>query len=537
MINKDDMKKAQRDLFDFLENNIKKKHKNLVLECFLKFKNRTTFEKTMKRILKGKDEFECEEYKMTFPVLEYIIDELQKLKKKKKIKKKEPEEKSKKEKPKNKPKPKKKSEKLNKEDCKKWEENKKNVKNGKVININNGKEIKYTKKDGNLTKKVMDINKECEKIKSKKSPKKLPKKKSEKKTPPLPKNLRKSPLTPKPIKSKKKLSPDVDEDECKTQDDCDSKCCKDNQCVSGSICKKEQEQERDEANFKKQMIKNNKKAKNLRKSYEHFEMKVIGHIKDLTSQMGRNNLKKILFKKKKLEKKMLSLYNSKFAGTSQIFVINIIPDEIQRHLDFLNQRIKFLTPEPQKSKTPIPEPEDSPGTLFERYYVQLMDSNPPSSLLDKIVRKYNIQFDFESPPNRYQKMIAISENFKAVNDPRIQKYINGSGIPDTVVNEMSTFSDEEIANLGEVEEIVESLPKKKSKLVVNTRNISPLQTNFKSKTPSKSKSHSKTHQKILDDLKNNQLNQEDMDKILKKLNLKTQKEYLKELILIGLNKL
>ena len=62
-------------------------------------------------------------------------------------------------------KPKKKSGKLSKEDCKKWEENKKNIKDGKVININNGNEIKYTKKNGDLTKKILDINKECEKPK------------------------------------------------------------------------------------------------------------------------------------------------------------------------------------------------------------------------------------------------------------------------------------------------------------------------------------------------------------------------------------
>ena len=57
MINKENMKKSQKDLFDFLENIIKKKYNDLVLECFLKFENRTVFEKTMRRILKGKDEF------------------------------------------------------------------------------------------------------------------------------------------------------------------------------------------------------------------------------------------------------------------------------------------------------------------------------------------------------------------------------------------------------------------------------------------------------------------------------------------------
>ena len=58
MINKENMKKSQKDLFDFLENIIKKKYNDLVLECFLKFENRTVFEKTMRRILKGKDEFD-----------------------------------------------------------------------------------------------------------------------------------------------------------------------------------------------------------------------------------------------------------------------------------------------------------------------------------------------------------------------------------------------------------------------------------------------------------------------------------------------
>ena len=84
------MKKPQRDLFDFLENIIKKKYNDLVLECFLKFKNKTVFEKTMKRILKGNDEFDCEEYKINLEQLEFIIAELQKLKKKikKKLKKK-----------------------------------------------------------------------------------------------------------------------------------------------------------------------------------------------------------------------------------------------------------------------------------------------------------------------------------------------------------------------------------------------------------------------------------------------------------------
>lgn len=201
-----------------------------------------------------------------------------------------------------------------------------------------------------------------------------------------------------------------------------------------------------------------------------------------------------------------------------LFIINKIPNEIQRHLDFLNERIQFLTPEPQKSKTPkkSPELEDSPSTLFDKYYVKLMDSNPPNSLLDKIIQKYNIQFDFDSPANKYQKMIAISENFKAINDSRIQKYINGSGIPDEVVDKMSTFTDKDISKLGEIEEIKEKEEKVESK---------------------KEKSLSKSHSKILKDLNDNKLNQEDMDKILKDLNLKTQKEYLKELILIGLNKL
>jgi len=39
----------------------------------------------------------------------------------------------------------------------------------------------------------------------------------------------------------------------------------------------------------------------------------------------------------------------------------------------------------------------------------------------------------------------------------------------------------------------------------------------------------KSYKKISNDLKNNKLNQKDMDKILKNLNLKTQKEYLKDL--------
>lgn len=86
MINKENMKKSQKDLFDFLENIIKKKYNDLVLECFLKFENRTVFEKTMRRILKGKDEFDCEEYKINLEQLEFIITELQKLKKKKRKK-------------------------------------------------------------------------------------------------------------------------------------------------------------------------------------------------------------------------------------------------------------------------------------------------------------------------------------------------------------------------------------------------------------------------------------------------------------------
>ena len=98
MINRENMKKPQRDLFDFLENIIKKKYNDLDLECFLKFKNKTVFEKTMKRILKGKDEFDCEEYKINLEQLEFIIAELQKLKKKmkKKIKKKQKKKKKKK---------------------------------------------------------------------------------------------------------------------------------------------------------------------------------------------------------------------------------------------------------------------------------------------------------------------------------------------------------------------------------------------------------------------------------------------------------
>ena len=85
-----------------------------------------------------------------------------------------------------------------------------------------------------------------------------------------------------------------------------------------------------------------------------------------------------------------------------------------------------------------------------------------------------------------------------------------------------TFSEEEI--------------QKKSKSKTPPKSKSKTPPKSKSKTPPKS-IPKKSHKKILDDLKNNKLNQEDMDNILKNLNLKTQKEYLKELIIIGLNKL
>ena len=603
MINKENMKKAQRDLFDFLENIIKKKYDDLVLECFLKFKNKTVFEKTMKRILKGKDPFDCDEYKINLDQLEFIIAELQKLKKKKKKKsdkksddkkklkkvgdkctkdeeckgkgccdkgkcekgnkkvcknKGKPEsanakkklkkvgdkctkdeeckgkgccdkgkcEKGNKKVCKNKGKPEsanakktEKKNKLTKEDCEQWEKNKKNIKNDKVINIKNGKPIKYAKKNGNVTKKVSEINKECDKV--------------IKKSPPKPK---KSP----PKKPRKNLSNEYDEDECKQEDDCDSKCCKNNQCVDGSICKQEKKNKKIKEKMEKKLISEEKKAMKRAKNYELFESTAIGHIKDLTAQISRRNSKQMKSAYNKLLGKVLEVYNKRFLDHAKLnFNVGKIPIEIKRHLDFLQQRIIInKTPTP----TPSPEPSQSPSTLFETFYVKLMESNPPEDLLDDIIKKYNIEFDFQTPPNNYQKMIAIAENYKAIHDKKIQDHMNN--ISDSLrrdilriqeaefkalmdkEKENKTFSEEEIEELSEIEEEeyesdFESESKSKSK----------------SKTPPKSKSLSKSNQKILDDLNNNKLNQEDMDKILKKLNLKTQKEYLKTLILIGLNKI
>ena len=430
MINTETMMKPQKDLFDFLENIIQKKYNDLILECFLKFKNKTIFEITMKRILKGKDEFDCDEYKITLIQVKYIVDELQKLKKNnKKIKKVESKKVVSKKVESNK------TEKLNKEDCEKWEQNKKNIKNGKIINIKNGKKINYTTKNGDLTKKVNDINKECGEVQSEK--------KSIKVLAPLPKKIPlipQLPKTPKSIKSNKKIYNSFDQDECKVQDDCDSKCCKNNQCVSSSICKKEQKEKEKDDNMKKQIEKNNKAEKKLRIDYNSFEKKIISLIKDLTGKLGRKNIDKIISDKEKIEEKTLNVYNEKFAGTTQAFIINKIPFEIQRHLNFLNESIKKLTPRSKKSKTPKSQ----------------------------------------------------------------------------VIEEIQTFSDEEIEDSKE--ETLNKLSKNKS-------------------LDKKIKIDKKYQKKILDDLKENKLNKDDMDLILKKLNLKTHKEYLKELILIGLNKI
>ncbi len=222
-------------------------------------------------------------------------------------------------------------------------------------------------------------------------------------------------------------------------------------------------------------------------------------IKKLNNKVNKGNNEKMQINFFKLEAKMNKHYK------------NEIPEEIEIHLNLLKEKIlKDLEPSP------------SPSLLSQSdKYIQLLDSYEAGDLkeniLDKIIKKYNIEIDIsneygdndEEEANVFEKMIAISINKKAFNDKKIQNIINNN----------NTFSEEEIQG-----------KKNKSK--------TPL---VKSLTPSKSKSPKKSpkksHKKILDDLKNNKLNQEEMDKILKNLNLKTQKEYLKELIMIGLDKI
>ena len=313
MINKENMKKPQRDLFDFLENIIGKKYNDLVLECFLKFKNKTVFEKTMKRILKGKDEFDCEEYELNLEQLEFIIAELQKLKKKnkKKIEKKT----EKKEKKKGRAKKEKKELKKVGEECTKDEECK-----GKGC-CDKGKCEKGNKKV-------------C-KNKGKKSHSKP--QISKKKSHPLPPSLKK---TPAPIIDEELYK---DGEDCKIDDHCKSKCCKNNQCVSGSICKDEKKNKK----IKKKLIKKDLEKKERLKKYELFEKKSIGYIKDLTGQINRRDefgkphrTKKQMMKAyRKLYGKIKDVFNDRFAGHSQGWIIDQIPIEIKRQLDFLKERI------------------------------------------------------------------------------------------------------------------------------------------------------------------------------------------------------
>ena len=490
MINKENMKKPQRDLFDFLENIIKKKYNNLVLECFLKFSNKTIFEKTMKRIFKGQDEFDCDEYSLNLKKIEFIISELQKLKKKKKKKtekklKKVGEkctkdeeckgkgccdkgkcEKGNKKVCKNKGKPEKKKpmkkNKLTEEDCKQWEKNKKKIKNDKIINIKNGKPIKYTKKNGDLTKKVNDIDKECEKIMKKSHYKsQIPKKKSP--------HLKKTPIL---------IYEELydDEEECKKDDHCKSKCCKDNKCVNNEICK--------------------------------VEKKIIYFIKNLTNKVGKINDEQIQIRYLKLEVKINKYYK------------NEIPREVENHLKLLKEKI-------------LNDPTPSPESSSSNKYIKLLDSYEAGNLneyiLEKIIKKYKIEIDIsdqyedtdDEEPNIYEKMIAISENKKAFNDKKIQNIINKN------INNSNTFEEE-------IREKNKSLTPSVKSLTPSVKSLTP---SVKSLTPSKNKLSEKSYKKISNDLKNNKLNQKDMDKILKNLNLKTQKEYLKDLILIGLNKI
>ena len=242
---------------------------------------------------------------------------------------------------------------------------------------------------------------------------------------------------------------------------------------------------------------------------------------------------------RKLYGKIKDVFNDRFAGHSQGWIIDQIPIEIKRQLDFLKERIIMDKSPSIRNPTPIPptpspEPSQSPQTLFNKWYVKLMDSSPSEDLLDDIIAKYNIQFDFQTPPNNYQKMIAITENYKAIHDNRIQDHMNG--ITDSLKRDIIRVQRAELdALMAKEKEQTFSQEEIRGK---KNKSKTPL---VKSLTPSKSKSPKKSpkksHKKILDDLKNNKLNQEEMDKILKNLNLKTQKEYLKELIIIGLDKI
>jgi len=687
MINKENMKKAQKDLFDFLEKIIKKKYDDLVLECFLKFKSKTVFEKTMRRILKGKDEFECEEYSITLSQLQYIIDELQKLKKKRKKKspKKSNDKKEKKKKKKlkkvgedckedteckgkgccdkgkcekgnkkvckNKGKPEKKdnkkikkTDKLTKEDCEEWEKNKKNVKNDKVINIKNGKSIKYTKKNGEPTKKVDDINKECEKIMKKTSPfakPKVPKRRKRTK-----KKLKTSPPKKTPVKIKKK-SP-----------------------VKTKKKSPEKKNKLTEVDLEQQIIINT-----LNKKYEYFEKKSIDHIAGLAAQIDiKGNKKQVIDAYRKLYKRIRDFFNNKFAGNSKDWIYNQIPIKIRKELGLLKDKIfrKFMK-SPPKSPVNVPynpllhttdeereqnellaqlETDDlnkeykkiiESGIVKNKNIIYVLEdgnclfnsiegflyhktnkkplSKKEERKLAKELRKKLIRWMLKNKNKKIEKLdmtfkqyveeIEINDENRNISDDveSFEEYVEwigeeyqwggqaeitalammfgrsiivfdrysnrldqlGHWIPnsDPIVlfyrgtveggDHFQYYGERELNTIIEndseekIEELYESdfesedesksnspvIQKKKSKS--KSKSKTPEKSKSKSKTPekskSKSKSHSKTHQQILDDLNNNQLNQEDMDKILKKLNLKTQKEYLKELILIGLNKL
>ena len=360
---------------------------------------------------------------------------------------------------------------------------------------------------------------------------------SKKKSHPLPPSLKK---TPAPIIDEELYK---DGEDCKIDDHCKSKCCKNNQCVSGSICKDEKKNKK----IKKKLIKKDLEKKERLKKYELFEKKSIGYIKDLTGQINRRDefgkphrTKKQMMKAyRKLYGKIKDVFNDRFAGHSQGWIIDQIPIEIKRQLDFLKERIIMDKSPSIRNPTPIPptpspEPSQSPQTLFNKWYVKLMDSSPSEDLLDDIIAKYNIQFDFQTPPNNYQKMIAITENYKAIHDNRIQDHMNG--ITDSLKRDIIRVQRAELdALMAKEKEQTFSQEEIRGK---KNKSKTPL---VKSLTPSKSKSPKKSpkksHKKILDDLKNNKLNQEEMDKILKNLNLKTQKEYLKELIIIGLDKI
>jgi ABC-type antimicrobial peptide transport system permease subunit len=409
------MKKPQEKIFEFLKK-IKTKHPNLELNCFMKFKNMTIFEKTMRRISKGKDELECDEYKITLDEIKYIIEKLDE-QKKKKIKKKKIKKKEKKEKKEKTPEPK-------KPEPKKPEPKKPEPKKQKTHRVQELKKICKEKGIKGYSKlKKVELLKKCLNEEKPKTPE------------------------PKIQKTKPKIQKPLTKEECG----------------------KWEQNKKNIINKKIINIKTNKPINYLKKNGE-----LTKKAKEIDDECT----------------KFISKSNSSVAKKPQKPIVSEAYDQDNAYMQILSMATK----------------------------------NNLEEILDEVIEKYQLKGDqdIEEELNIYEKMLIVSASQIAFNDKLIQNF----------------FKKPEPKKQKTPEPKKQKTPELKNNSEDDDAKMSELPEDEEPKTQKTPEPKFKQNQiEILEKIKNNQLKKNDMNDILKKINLKTQIEYLKELILIGLNKL